>query len=105
MLPLISILGFNFDSSTMLSLGAVGLGFIMGFVIGSALRHSFKIIAVIMGVLVVVGLLAPSAVQTAMGTLALVDPTLWIKEILGVATASFAVLFLFIGLAVGIWKG
>lgn len=105
MLSLFSIFGFNIDSSTLLSGGAIGLGFIMGFVIGSALRHSFKIIAVMLGVLVIVGLLAPSAVQTAMGTLALVDPTLWIKEILGVATASFAVLFLFIGLAAGVWKG
>jgi uncharacterized membrane protein (Fun14 family) len=102
MIFLFSLLGFDF---TLTNLGLVGLALLIGFIIGASLKHSFKIVLVLLVVMVACFALAPSTIASLNGILTLVNPLEWIQEILSLASASAAICMLFVGLALGLWRG
>ena len=102
MFPLFSLLGFDFSIP---SLALVGLSVLIGFIIGATLKHSLKIVVVLVAVMVIIGVAAPSVVSSLSGVWTLVDPTLWLKEILNMASVSIVIILFFVGLFCGLYKG
>lgn len=101
---LFSLLGFELDIS-LVGIGLYFLAGLMGFIIGGGLRHSIKIVLILLGIAGVAGLFVPSVLSSLGGVLSLVNPLSYVKILLDLANTSLLLLSFCGGLVAGLWKG
>jgi hypothetical protein len=104
MIPFFNLFGFEFNTS-LISLGVAALAFLVGFVVGSGLKHSAKIVGVLLACMVLAGVFVPSVVSSLSGVLQLVNPLDWIRQLLDAASASILIVLAIAGIVIGLWKG
>jgi len=97
---------FGLDEISMLLWFLSGL---VGFVVGSGLKHSFKMAVIILvlagGGLLVGGLFVASVLPDFSSILSFIDPAAWLTGLFDWVQGSAIAIFFAIGCALGCWKG
>jgi uncharacterized membrane protein (Fun14 family) len=91
------------------------VAFVCGFILGSGIKHSLKIIVVLLGCLgaglgcvAAIGTIhaySPNLIQGLTAIWNVVDPMLWLKELFSLAGASITFAMLVLGFLLGLWRG